>query len=76
MVVGALGAGEEDPREQPSVVQLGRVGGHAEIVAAESYTDIGSPQLVVHVVVVPECFSGGEMLAGDALSGHSGIRNV
>jgi hypothetical protein len=51
---GCVGAGEHDVREQALLVQLGGVGGDAEVVAAQADADLAGPQLVVHVVVGPQ----------------------
>jgi hypothetical protein len=50
----SVGAGEDQARVHALVVQVGRVDSHARVVAAESNADIARPDLVMHVVVVPE----------------------
>lgn len=51
--------GEYDLGEHALVVELGGVGGDAEVVAAESDAEVDLAQVVVHLVEVPERFDVG-----------------
>ncbi len=41
-------------RPEPGAIQLGGMGGDAEVVAAQSDRHVDGPQLVLHLVVVPD----------------------
>ena len=65
-VVGGVSSGEDDQREQPSVVEVGGVLCDADVVATETDRDVGGSQLVAELVVVPQRLS----VSHNLLVGH------
>jgi hypothetical protein len=72
---GGVGSCEDEEREVSGLVEVGRVGGDAEVVNAQADADVGGSEFVPELVVVPEDLGVGEVMLGD-LGHQSGIRNV
>src|SRR3954462_11429466 len=52
------GAGKHEERKQAGAIQFGRIAGDAQVVAAESDSDVGWPELVVQVMRLVALESG------------------